>query len=139
MEHVAILDKKLNLLQKIVNGEKTIESRWYKFKKIPYQNISINEIVYFKNSGEPVTVKAIVEKVLFFKDLENVKIKEIIKEYGKQIGIDISYSNRLSEKRYCSLIFLKDVLEIKPFEIDKKGYGNMAAWITIDSIDKIKV
>jgi len=138
MEHLAILNKKLNLLPKILIGKKTIESRWYKFKKDPYQNISSGEIVYFKNSGEPVSVKAMVEKVLFFENLDNAKIKDLLEVYGSCIGVDISYLENLTGKNYCTLIFLKDVEEIKPFEIDKKGYGNMAAWITLDSIETIK-
>ena len=58
MDHLAILAKKRNLLPKIISGEKTIESRWYKFKKTPYNNISIGDTVYFKDSGEPANVKA---------------------------------------------------------------------------------
>lgn len=138
MEHLAILNKKLNLLPKILSGEKTIESRWYKFKRDPYNRIKENEIIYFKNSGEPVTVKSKVENVLFFENLDNKKIKYLLEVYGRRIGVDVSYLENLSGKRYCSLIFLKDVQQIEPFDIDKTGYGNMAAWITLDSIEKIK-
>ena len=77
MEHIAILNKKLRLLEKIISGNKTIESRWYKSKKRPYKNIKKEEIVYFKNSGESVTIKTIVEKVLFFNNLNKSKIKNI--------------------------------------------------------------
>lgn len=138
MEHLAILNRKLKLLPKILNGEKTIESRWYKFRKDPYKRILPNETIYFKNSGEPVTVKARVKDILFFDNLENAQIKNILEKYGKQIGVDISYADKLQGKIYCTLIFLRNVEEIEPFNIDKKGYGNMAAWITVESIEQIK-
>ena len=139
MEHLAILSKKRKLLAKILSGNKTIESRWYKSKRTPYKNIQDGEIIYFKESGEKVSVRAIVEKALFFDDLNEDKIREILQEYGKRIGVDNSHVKDLIDKKYCTLIFLKDVKEINPFKINKKGYGLMSAWISIDDINKLKI
>ncbi len=41
-------------------------------------------------------------------------------------------------KKYCLLIFLKNPVKIKPFQIDKTGFGSMSAWITIKNISEIK-
>lgn len=139
MDHIAILDKKRNLLSKIISGEKTIESRWYKFKKTPYKNIASKDTVYFKDSGEAVTTKAEVEKVLFFDHLNEDKIKQILHEYGQQICIPESYAPELVGKNFCTLIFWKNVQQIVPFNINKKGFGLMAAWITVKDINSIKV
>ncbi len=138
MDHLAILDKKRKLLQKIISGEKTIESRWYKFKKTPYQQIKTGDTIYFKDSGEPVNVKAKVSKTFFFDNLDESKIKNIITQYGERIGISISSVDRLVGKNFCTLMFLENVEQIPPFEVNKKGYGMMAAWITVDNIEKIK-
>ena len=138
MEHLAILSKKFNLLNRILSGEKTIESRWYKFKKAPFKLIKVDENIYFKETGSPVNVKAKVKDTLFFENLTPEKIKEIFLKYQKQIGTDISYLEQIKDKKFCSLIFLKEVKKIGPFEINKKGYGNMTAWITIDDINKLK-
>ncbi len=138
MDHLAILDKKRKLLQKIISGEKTIESRWYKFKKTPYQRITAGDTIYFKDSGEPVTVRANVSKTLFFDHLDETRIKSIISQYGQKTGISLSSVERLLGKNFCTLIFLENVEVIPPFNIDKKGYGMMAAWITLESIEKIK-
>lgn len=138
MEHLAILAKKRKLLAKILSGEKTIESRWYKFKKTPYQNISVNDWVYFKESGDPVIAKAKVSKVLFFDGLNEEKIRDILKEYGEKIGVPITYTEKLMGKNFCTLIFIDEVQSVKPFEINKSGYGLMAAWITVENIDSIK-
>lgn len=138
MEHLAILAKKGKLLAKILSGEKTIESRWYKFKKTPYQNISVNDVIYFKESGNPVTAKAKVSKVLFFDELNEKKIEGILKEYGGRICVPLSYAEKLEGKNFCTLIFINEAQSVKPFDIDKTGYGLMAAWISVEDIISIK-
>ncbi|MBI5797427.1 ASCH domain-containing protein [Candidatus Woesearchaeota archaeon] len=138
MEHLAILDKKRKLLPKILSGEKTIESRWYKHKKTPYGNIKAGDIVYFKDSGEPVTAKATVDKVLFFSDITREKYKEILGNYADAICLEDRNIDHYTNYKYITLIFLKEVNKIKAFQVNKKGYGMMAAWITMDNINKIK-
>ena len=139
MEHLAILSKEGKLLDKILAGQKTIESRWYKFKKTPYENIAIGDIVYFKESGEPVRVRAKVSKALFFDNLNEEKINGLLQQYGRELGVSITYAEKVKDKRLCTLIFLEKVQKIEPFEINKKSFGLMAAWITVDKIEKIKV
>ena len=138
MDHVAILDTKRKLLAKIISGEKTIESRWYKFKKTPYQNIAIGDVVYFKESGKPVSVRSKVAKTIFIDKLSPEKINYILNQYASQLGVSLSYAEHCAGKNFCTLIFLKQVEPIEPFHIDKKGYGAMAAWITLEDIKKIK-
>lgn len=138
MDHLAILAKERKLLAKIISGEKTIESRWYKFKKTPYENICVADTIYFKNSGEPVSVKAKVGKVLFFDNLDMKKIEGILQEYGSRICIPVSHASTLVGKNFCTLMFLEDVEEVESFQVNKRGYGLMAAWISVKSIDEIR-
>ena len=138
MDHLAILAKKRKFLPKIISGKKTIESRWYIHKKAPCHALAVGDRVFFKDSGDPVTVMSEVAKVLFFDNLTMIKIQEILKRYGNDICIQKSYAKNLDGKRYCSLIFLKNVQKITPFAIDKRGYGNMAAWITVENIELLK-
>ncbi len=143
MQHIAILSKKRKLLDKIISGEKTIESRWYKSKTAPWNRIKSGEVVYFKDSGDPVKVKAEVDKVLFFEDLDLEKVKEIVNDYGDKIALsknkDDQFWKYLNNRKYCILIFLKNVHEIEPFNINKKGFGLMSAWICIEDVDRIKI
>lgn len=143
MEHVAIMKKSWGLTEKIVSGEKTIESRWYYSKRAPWNRIKTNDAVYFKNSGEPVTIKALVEKVLQFKDLKPTQIKEILEEYGYKDGIvetDIQkFFELFKNKKFCILIFLKDVERVKPFNIDRKRFGSMAAWLICESVERLRI
>jgi len=142
MEHVAIMRKSWNLLPKILTGEKKIESRWYKNKYPPWNNIKKGEIIYFKDSGCPVNVKAEVEKVIQFSDLNSEKVKEILDEYGEQDGLNTNeipnFFEIFKDKKYCMLIFLKNAEEIEPFKINKEGFGMMSAWLVMRKVEKIK-
>lgn len=135
--------KSWGLTRKILDGQKKIESRWYSVKYRPWDNIREGEIVYFKDSGEPVKLKAEVSKVMQFTDLTPNRVKEILDEYGDDDGLEKEkipeFFERFKDKKYCMLIFLKNPQEIKPFNIDKTGFGAMSAWITLESISKIRV
>lgn len=143
MEHVAIMRKDWGLTQKILNGQKKIESRWYSAKCKPWDSIKEGEIVYFKDSGEPVRMKAEVSRVMQFADLTPRRVKGILGEYGDDDGLEkdkiSEFFERFKDKRYCVLVFLKNPQEVEPFKINKAGFGSMSAWITVDLVSKIRV
>ncbi len=141
MDHLAILSKKRKLLAKILTGEKTIESRWYKSKVTPWGNINAGENIYFKESGDPVKAKAKISEVLQFY-LPQTNIPDLLEKYAQEICFSSPMPELISwcqQRKYCILLRLKNVEPLTPFEINKKGYGLMAAWITIEDIGKIKV
>ncbi len=142
MDHVAIMKKSWNLLPKLVSGEKKIESRWYSTRHLPWGRIKNGDRVFFKNSGELVTVEAMVEKVVEFENLDRNKINELLVVYGKDDGIEqkdiVTYFELFKDKKYCVLIFVKEVKMVKPFGINKSGYGAMSAWITVPNINLIR-
>ena len=142
MEHVAIMRKSLGFLNKISEGSKKIESRWYMTKYAPWGRIREGDIVYFKDSGKPVTLKSIVKRVEFYSSLIPEKTEKILLKYGPEDGIGIDnisdFYQSVKDKNYCILIFLSNIEEVEPFEIDKSGFGAMSAWITINDINSIK-
>lgn len=142
MDHVAIMKKSWGFLDKIKSGQKTIESRWYQTRRVPWGKITRGETVYFKNSGEPVTVKAKVKRVEQYESLIPMKVEKLLNKYGQPDGIapeDLShFVERFGNKRYCILVFLQDVKGVRPFQIDKTSFGLQTAWISVPNIDKIK-
>lgn len=143
MDHVAIMRKSWGLTQKILSGEKVIESRWYQYRYRPWDGVQAGDTVYFKDSGEPVGVKASVARVLQFADLTPSKVLELLKQYGDADGIDAAalpeYYERFKNKRYCILVFLTGPQQVVPFQINKSGFGSQAAWLTVEQIDTIKL
>lgn len=143
MEHVAIMRKSWGLLPKILTGEKKIESRWYKSRYQPWDRIKEGETVYFKDSGEPVSIKTEVDKVLQFSNLTSEKVKEILNKYGKIDGLGIDdipkFFEMFKDKKYCILVFLKNPQRINTFDINKSGFGSMCSWISTKDVNKIRV
>lgn len=142
MEHVAIMRKSWGLLKKIAEGNKKIESRWYKTKYAPWGKIHEGDVVYFKDSGEPVTLKSRVDRVEFFSNLGPETTEKILLEYGPEDGLGLDdiddFYQRVKDKKYCILIFLSDVENVDPFTIDKSGFGAMSAWITVKNVETIR-
>ena len=143
MDHVAIMQKSWEFTEKIATGQKTIESRWYNVRYAPWGRISPGDNIYFKNSGEPVTIQAKISRVINFSDLTPEKVQTILEDYGKEMGIDEpdmpKFLEMFKHKKYCILIYLKDAQQILPFEINKQGLGARSSWISVESIAKMKV
>jgi ASC-1-like (ASCH) protein len=143
MDHLAIMRKNWKLTDKILNGKKKIESRWYKSKYPPWDRIRTGDVVYFKDSGEPVAIKSEVAKVIQFSNLTPQKVKELLEKYGDDDGIEKAeipkFLKVFKNKKYGILIFLKNPERVEPFEINKTGFGIMSAWISVDDINQIKV
>jgi len=142
MDHVAIMKKSSGFTDKILNGQKEIESRWYSVKYNPWNRIKKGDVVYIKNSGELVKIKTKVNRVVQFDALTPEKARKILNKYSDDIGIEkekvSEFYKKVRYKKYCILIFLKNPHKIKPFKINKKGFGVMSAWIVVDDILKIK-
>jgi len=141
-DHVAIMRPSLGFLEKIIDGDKTIESRWYLQRSAPWADISAGDTIYFKNAGEPISVKADVVEVRQFDRLNAVKIRQTLDEFGSRLGLmkadSDDYFSEIKNKKFGILIFLQNIKKIKPFDIDKRGFGTMSAWLVVENIDKIK-
>lgn len=141
MHHVAIMNRSWKLIPKILSGEKTIESRWYKTKRIPWNSVKNGDTIFFKDSGDLVTLQATVGRVIQIEDYTQQQLRFILKKYGGSPGICFS-KPRLAyawakDKNYAILIFLKDPRPVKPFQITKAGFGSGCAWITVKNIKEI--
>ena len=132
MDHVAIMKASWHITEKIARGEKTIESRWLKYKTAPWNKINTGDRIFFKDSGKPVSVVATVDHV---EHLENADEEAIIKKYGAELCL----AEAPAGKSFVVLVFLKHPKRIEPFHINKKGFGAMAAWITVKNINDIRI
>ena len=141
MNHIAIMKKSWKLIPKIISGEKTIESRWYKNRITPWNRIHAGDIIYFKNSVEPVIAKANVTKVLQFSNLNESSFNDIINKYARKIGLkNTDYNEYYQSKNYCILIFIENPQRLdEPFKIDKTGYGISSAWMCVNDMKSVKI
>ncbi len=142
MDHVAIMKKSWGLLPKITTGEKTVESRWYKAKVAPWDRIGESDTLYFKDSGAPVILKTKVTKVLQFEVESDGEALDIMKRFAQRnLGVSKipqGVLNYITNKKYAIFVFFNAVEEIKPFNINKTGFGMMSAWLSVNDINEIK-
>ena len=134
MYHVAVMKKSLGFIPAILFGTKTIESRWYVSRRAPWGKVTVGDVIYFKNVGELVSLKACVGRVEQY-DLRPGDAQRILEKYGTRIGFSQKQIAELSReyktKKYCVLIFLEEVGTVPAFNIEKKGLGAMSAWMTM--------
>ena len=136
------MKKEWNLTSKILDGVKTVESRWYKSKIAPWNKVSVGDVIYFKDSGSSVSVKAIISGVEQYEISNNTQALELMTKYALcDLGtpkLSEPIKNYIKDKKYAIFVHLRDVSKIIPFDIDKKGYGMQCAWICTKSINNIK-
>lgn len=128
MKHVAILRKQP--FYKIISGKKVIETRWSMNKIVPFNALKENDVIYLKETGKDVSARAEVEKVEYYL-LNDSVIKQIIKKYHKEICIcdKEKFYFKVKDKKYCSLIWLKNIEKIEPIKVKK---SNGAGWLIIE-------
>lgn len=137
-DHVAIMKKEWGLLEKILSGKKTVESRWAKNKPPYWGKVSVDDRIFFKNSGAPVTIEAKISDVQYYPICGGVKdVEELLRSIAEKDGIeekDIpSFVERFAERRYAMVVGFQSPHTVDSFQIDKTGYGNMAAWLIYPS------
>ena len=136
------MKKAWGLIPKILNGEKTIESRWYKNKVAPLGKVKIGDILYFKDSGDLVKVKAMVSAVEQIEVLDNQHALQIMKERASaDLGtndIPADVLEYISNKKYAIFVKFINVTAIEPFDINKNGFGMQSAWLVCEDIETIR-
>lgn len=112
----------------ILNGEKTIESRFSKNRILPYNKIKKDDIVIMKKSSGDIIAYFTIKEVLFF-DLKVHSVEKIKKQYNAQLCVDDAFWEAKKNSNYATLIFIDKVVKLKPFHIAKKG---MQTWLKLN-------
>lgn len=114
-------------LSLMMDGIKTIESRFSKNKIAPYNRISKKDIVIIKKSSGNVIGYFTIKEVLFF-DLKTTSINDIRKKYEKELCVNDEFWDNKKNSNYATLLIIDKIFSLEPFHIDKKG---MQTWIIL--------
>ena len=131
-------------MNKILSGQKIIETRLTKTKRSRYKMIEIEDKIYFKEVAGQVKASAIVKKVKYYEQSEIPEvIHSFIKPNQKNIGFDtdLQLKNFLCEKNdinFISILWLKDVYN-EQFKVDSKKYAYRNGWVVLNNIEQIKL
>lgn len=123
--HLAVFNEPFLAL--LYKGEKEIESRFSINKVSPFNKVSKNDVVILKSSGGPVSGFFIAGDVQFYSNLNNKKLNEIKRKFGKKICADYdpNFWTSRDGTNYATLIEVKNVTPLNPFKIEKK---DRSAW-----------
>lgn len=133
-KHLAIM--KRPVIEAILNGEKTIETRFSQHKIAPFGKVSVGETIYMKPPGEDIIGQFKVKKVIFYEGLSPEDLDKIFADFGKQIGIgdkktDENYHQEKRNSSYGTLIFISESERFitSPIKIKK---SDMRGWVVLE-------
>lgn len=129
MKHLAIFDR-VEIIEKILEGKKLLESRFCIKKALPYEKIKKGDEIYLKESGGLIKGRVEVDNVLFFENLTPEKMGKLRKEYGKDLTVDDAFWKRYGKSKYASLIFLRNPQRfLSSVKFNKK---DRRAWVIME-------
>lgn len=125
------------VLDKILEGTKTMIVRGAAGRKIPHSRIFEGEKLYFMEKGSSkITVAATVSKVENYIKLSEDEIKKILEENQPKLNLSEKQKVRWHKKCLC-LVEFSDVEKIEPLEFDHQS--NMDDWLIVEKIEDVVV
>lgn len=137
MVHLVYCDNKEKVLEKILNGSKTMIIRGAAGRKIPHSRVFTGETLYFMEKGsKKISAKAVVSNVENYIKLTDDEITKVITDNQNELNLSEKQKIRWHKKCLC-LVEFKDVTKIEPLEFDHQN--NMDDWLIIEKIEDVVV
>ena len=137
MVHLVYCDDKENVLEKILNGTKTMIVRGAAGRKIPHSRVFEDETLYFMKKGTgKISAMATVVNVQNYIKLTEDEILKVLEDNQSMLNLSSKQKERWHKKCLC-LVEFKDVKEIAPLEFEHQG--NMDDWLIIEKIENVVV
>lgn len=125
------------VLDKIMDGKKTMVVRGAAGRKIPHSRVFAGETLYFMEKGSlQITAKAEVVDVKNYVKLSDEAITAVLAENQEKLNLTEKQMTRWHKKCLCLVEFDK-VETIEPMEFDHQG--NMDDWLIIEKIEDVVV
>jgi hypothetical protein len=135
MVHLVYCDDKEKVLEKILDGSKTMIVRGAAGRKIPHSRVFEGEILYFMKKGTgKISAAATVVNVQNYVKLSEDEIVKTLEENQSMLNLSNKQKERWHKKCLC-LVEFKDVKEIDPLEFDHQS--NMDDWLIIEKIEDV--
>lgn len=123
--HLAILVEPW--LSWLLDGTKTIESRWSQRKTIPYERVEIGDVLLLKASSGPLKGICEVSETWFF-DLEQTGIRVVRDRFGEAIAGGAGFWESVEGSRYVTLLKVRAPRTLAPMACPKK---DRRGWVVL--------
>lgn len=137
MEHLVYCDSKAKVLEKILNGTKTMIIRGAAGRKLPHGRVFEGETLYFlENNGNGlIKAKATVKSVFNSEKMTEDESKALVAQNQGSLNLTDAQILRWAGKKVLCLIEIKDTQPIEPLVLNHQS--NMDDWITVEDISSI--
>lgn len=137
MVHLVYCNDKEKVLEKIMDGSKTMIIRAAAGRKIPHSRVFEGETLYFMKKGTgKITAKATVKSVENLVKLTEEQINETLEKNQDKLNLSKREQERWHKKCMC-LVEFEGVKTIEPLKFDHQG--NMDDWLIIEKIEDVVV
>lgn len=137
MVHLVYCDDKEKVLEKILDGTKTMIIRGAAGRKIPHSRVFEGETLYFMKKGTGlISGKATVKSVQNYTKLSKEESLEIILKNQRKLNLSEKQIKRWNKKCLC-LVEFEDVKEIPQLDFDHQR--NMDDWLILERIEDVVV
>jgi hypothetical protein len=117
-------------LDRLLEGSKTIESRFTRHRIAPFERVATGHVVFFKQAASPITAVGLAGVVRNV-DLSMVSLQRVADQYGAAIApADASFWADRASARYATLVGMMDVINIAPIPVQKR---DRRGWVVLES------
>ena len=117
-------------IQYILEGKKTIESRFSINRTAPYQRVRSGDLLLLKRSGGPIIGMCLISHAWFY-ELEESSWREIKREYREQLcAQDPQFWRDRSAASFASLMRIHNAQQINPMRFSKR---DRRGWVVLRS------
>jgi hypothetical protein len=123
--HLAVLVEPF--LTYLLDGRKTVESRFGKTRSAPYCQVASGDVVLLKRTGGPV-VGLLRVKLAHFEVLDGERSWRRVRAFEHALCADRAFWEERREKRYATLLHVAAVREIRPVPVAK---ADRRPWVVL--------
>jgi hypothetical protein len=107
-------------LQFVLEGRKTIESRFNSRRCAPYQQVQVGDIVFLKRSSGPIVGLCEVAGVWFYR-LDPHSLETIRREFAEALcAQDPNFWQNRQHASYATLMRIQNICQIAPVNFSKR-------------------
>jgi hypothetical protein len=123
----------------ILEGKKSIESRFSKHAIAPFRQIGADDLVLLKLTGGPV-VGCFTTSTVEFVNLNTRELERLRTDYSDAICADQDFWEARADKRYATLVGVSDARELRSAPVaksDRRGWLVMQTTQPVDTGDQL--
>lgn len=133
-KHLAILHR--SVIDSILSGTKTIETRFSEKKIAPFGAISVGDLVFMKEPGGDIIGQFRVKKVFSYEGLTEKDIEKIFQDFGKEISWEnqeeeAAFFEQKKSSKYGTLIFIGESERLITSPVIFKK-SDQRGWVVLD-------